>query len=623
MLQTGNNCRANTRVATSILCVCIWFYSTLGFCSPLDADAATFETEADLGTYMVTATRSVAPIESIGRSTEVITRAQIENSPATDLYEVLEYVSGVDIQRRNGGTQADVSIRGGSFEQTLILLNGISMSNPQTGHHNMDLPLQLHDIERIEIVKGPGAHIYGANAMAGVINIITRAPELPGIQLHLEGGDYAYYHAGGSGTFTTYAWKHRLSAAQRYSSGFDSDEPTGFNIKSVNTHSKRDIGAATLEIGSGYIDKDFGASRFYFDAPEQKQRTQTFTGYTHMDTYAGNWHLRPHISYQRHEDTYSYAAANLWYENESTTDKLIAQFSADTHTPYGISTMGINAEWEEIKSNSLGDHARRQHSLFFNQRIPLGERLVVGAGLSAVYYSAWGWEYWPGMDVSVALNDSWTWFASFGESFRIPTYTEMYYNTPMNIGNPALKPEEAQTWESGVRGGWSNITTSIALFRRESDNLIEWVRAESQQPWHVANIANATTTGVETEVEIQHPCGDASMLERIKVTYTYLDTDMRSASLETKYALNHLRHQLHLRTDLNWTSTLQQQIVYRYEKRLNNDSSAVVDTRLNWELSPTLTLRVTVTNVFDKEYIDGGFTPAPGRWIKGGITWRI
>src|SRR5690554_5627032 len=109
MLQTGNNCRANTRVATSILCVCIWFYSTLGFCSPLDADAPTFETEADLGTYMVTATRSVAPIESIGRSTEVITRAQIENSPATDLYEVLEYVSGVDIQRRNGGTQADVS----------------------------------------------------------------------------------------------------------------------------------------------------------------------------------------------------------------------------------------------------------------------------------------------------------------------------------------------------------------------------------------------------------------------------------------------------------------------------------------------------------------------------------
>ncbi|MCA1797273.1 MAG: TonB-dependent receptor plug domain-containing protein [Geobacteraceae bacterium] len=192
--------------------------------------ASTPDYEADLGTFMVTATRSVAPIETIGRSTDVINREQIEASPATDLYEVLEYVSGVDIQRRNGGSQADVSIRGGGFEQTLILLNGISMSNPQTGHHNMNVPVQLQDIERIEIVKGPGAHIYGANAMAGVINIITRAPESVGMQLHLEAGEHDFYNGGVSGTFATSSWKHRLSAAQRYSSGFDPDEPAKENL---------------------------------------------------------------------------------------------------------------------------------------------------------------------------------------------------------------------------------------------------------------------------------------------------------------------------------------------------------------------------------------------------------
>jgi iron complex outermembrane receptor protein len=572
---------------------------------------------------MVTATRSVAPIEKIGRSTEVITRAQIEASPATDLYEVLENVSGVDIQRRSGATQADVSIRGGGFEQTLILLDGISMSNPQTGHHNMNIPLQLRDIERIEVVKGPGAHIYGANAMAGVINIITRKPESPGMQLHIEAGEHDYYNAGGSGTFATRSWKHRLSAAQSYSSGFNSDEPTGFNIKSINTHSKGNIGSADLEIGGGYIDKDFGASRFYFDSPNQKENTETLTGYASMDGYAGNWHFNPHLSYQRHEDAYSYAAGGQWYTNNSTTDKLITQFSADTQTSYGTSTMGIGAEWEEIESSSLGNHDRSQRNLFINQRIPVGQRVEVGAGLSAVYYSEWGWEYWPGMDINLDLSEGWTWFASYGESFRIPTYTEMFYNTPMNVGDPELKPEEAQTWETGIRGEWNAISTSIALFRRESDNLIEWVRSSEDQPWHVANIADSITMGIETEMGIQTPLRGSTFIKEIKFAYTYLDTDMHSDNLETKYSLNHLRHQVQVRTDLEWSPALRQQLTYRYEKRLHGDSSAVVDTRLNWELSSGLDLHIAVTNVFDTEYVETGFIEAPGRWIKGGISWRI
>ncbi|MCA1797274.1 MAG: TonB-dependent receptor [Geobacteraceae bacterium] len=371
------------------------------------------------------------------------------------------------------------------------------------------------------------------------------------------------------------------------------------------------------------MDKDFGASRFYFDAPDQKEYTETLTGYARMDGYAGNWHLNPHLSYQRHEDTYTYAAGGQWYQNDSTTDKFITQFSADTRTSFGTSTMGISAEWEEIESNSLGDHDRSQRNLFFNQRIPLGEHVDVGAGLSAVYYSAWGWEYWPGMDINLALNKKWSWFTSFGESFRIPTYTEMYYNTPMNVGDPELEPEEARTWETGLRGSWNTVSTSIALFRRESDNLIEWVRSSTDQPWRVANIAESTTTGVETEMGIHHPFRSTDFVKQIKFAYTYLDTDMRSDNLETKYALNHLRHQLQVRTDLNWTPALQQQITYRYEERLQGDSSNVVDTRLNWNLNSALTFHIAVTNMFDAEYIEAGFAPAPGRWIKGGISWRI
>jgi iron complex outermembrane receptor protein len=604
---------------TPLLLTCLAAGTIISAANGYAASAA----ENDLGTFMVTATRTVEPIEKIGRSTEVITREQIENSPATDLYEVLEYTSGIDIQRRNGGTQADVSIRGGGFEQTLVLLNGISMSNPQTGHHNMDVPVQLQDIERIEVIKGPGAHIYGANAMAGVINIITRAPESTEVELHLEGGEHDYYNAGANASFKTHTWNHRLSAAQRYSSGFESSEPTGFNIKSLNTQSTADLGTAELDIGAGYIDKDFGASRFYFDAPEQKEQTRTLTGYAKIDGYTGTWHWEPHISYQRHEDIYKYAAGGQWYTNDSTTNKMIAQLNADTRTRLGTSFIGISAEWEEMESTSLGDHERNQRSVVFNQRIPVGSRIEAGAGISAVDYSDWGWEYWPGLDVNVELSDRWSWFASFGESFRIPTYTEMYYNTPMNIGNPELKPEEAQTWESGIRGAWRNISMEVALFRRESDNLIEWVRTTPQQPWYVANIAETTTTGVETEISIRSPFGDTEFVEQIKAAYAYLDTDMRNSNLETKYTLNHLRHQFHLSADLKWNPALRQHIIYRYEKRLAGDNAGIVDMRLSWDINRSLSLNLSVTNLFDTDYIEAGFAPAPGRWIRGGLSWRI
>ena len=594
-------------------------YLMLTMMAPLAAHAQT-----DLGTFMVTATRTPEPINEIGQSVQVISRTDIDSSGATDLYQVLEQVSGVDIRSRGiSGTQADVSIRGGSFEQTLILLNGINMSNPQTGHHNMDLPIQLSDIERIEIIKGPGARIYGANAMSGVINIITRAPEAADMHLHLSAGSHAYTNASAGAALKSGTWNHRISAGQRYSSGFDADEPTGFNIKSVNINSQASLGSAELELGGGYIDKDFGASRFYFDAPDQKEQTKTLVAYTALDLYTGSLHWRPHLSYQRHDDVYDFASSGQWYTNSSTTDKFIAQLSADTESAYGHSSFGFNMEWEQMHSGSLGDHSRSQRSIFVNQRLPLGDKLTLGAGLSAVHYSDWGWEYWPGADINLKVTDSLSWFVSGGKSFRIPTYTEMYYNTPMNIGNAELKAEEAWTWETGLRYTKGNQDINMALFRRDSDNLIEWVRAAADQPWRVHNIASSTITGIETGWSIRHPLAQVALLQEISCSYTYLDANQDSKGLESKYSLNNLRHQLHATIVLNWYDGIQQHIGVRYEQRLHGDSSTVADTSLRWAISAAWTLDISVTNLFDTEYIEAGFSPAPGRWIQGGISWRI
>ncbi|MDY0212064.1 MAG: TonB-dependent receptor [Desulfuromonadaceae bacterium] len=580
--------------------------------------------QTNLGTIVVTATRTPEPIEETGQSVQVISRADIEASAATDLSQILMEASGVDVRSRGiPGAQADVSIRGGSFEQTLILLNGISLSNPQTGHHNMDIPVHVSDIERIEIIKGPSARMYGANAMSGVINIITRTTAEPEMQIELDGGSHNYTHANLSGTFNTREWKHRVSAGHRYSSGFDADEPTGLNIKSLSTTSRGSIGNSDLEIGVGYLDKNFGASRFYFDAPEQKEHTKTLLGYSAIDIYTSNLHWRPHVSYQRHEDIYTFASSGQWDTNSSTTDKIVTALTMDAETAYGLTSIGTSLEWERIVSNSLGDHNRGQQSVFINQRLPLGDRTTLGGGLSAVHYSDWGWEYWPGADLNLKVSKHLNWFISAAKSFRIPTYTEMYYNTPMNIGSPNLKAEEAWTWETGLRYVRQDLEVDFALFRRDSDNLIEWVRSDSDHPWEVHNIASSTTTGVETGIRIKQPLAQIPLLQQFSCSYTYIDTEQDAKGLETKYVLNNLRHQLHTYIDLGWRNNIRQRIALRYEQRLHGDSSTVVDTSLRWEISGSLTLKASVTNLFDTDYIEAGFAPAPGRWIQGGISWRI
>lgn len=581
-------------------------------------------TQTNMGTITVTATRTPEPIEESGQSLQIISRSDIEASAATDLYQILTQVSGVDIRSRGAsGAQADVSIRGGSFEQTLILLNGIGISNPQTGHHNMDVPVHLSDIERIEILKGPSSRMYGANAMSGVINIITRTAAEPEVQIELDGGSYNYTNANISSSINTGSWRHQVSAGHKYSSGFAANEPTGFNSKSLNAVSKGSIGAADLEIGAGYLDKNFGASRFYFDAPEQKEHTKTLLSYSAMDIYTNKLHWRPQVSYQRHEDIYTFASSGQWDTNSSTTDKIVTALTTDAETVYGFTSVGANLEWERIASNSLGDHNRGQRSIFVNQRLPLGTRATLGGGLSAVHYSDWGWKYWPGADLNLEIYKHLNWFISAAKSFRIPTYTEMYYTTPMNIGSPNLKAEEAWTWETGLRYIHRNIEVNLALFRRDSDNLIEWVRNGSDQPWEVHNIASSTTTGVETGIRIKRPLAQIPLLQQLSCSYTYLDTEQDAKGLETKYVLNNLRHQLHAHMDIGWHRNIQQRVALRYEQRLHGDSSTVVDTSLKWKITASLTLKASITNLFDTDYIEAGFAPAPGRWIRGGVSWRI
>jgi iron complex outermembrane receptor protein len=234
-----------------------------------------------------------------------------------------------------------------------------------------------------------------------------------------------------------------------------------------------------------------------------------------------------------------------------------------------------------------------------------------------------GWEYWPGAELNVAFTEGFHGFASCGKSFRIPTYTELHYDTPANQGNPDLKPEQAWTYESGVRWREKGLGANFSLFLRDEEDVIDWSRTSKLDPWKARNIAEIRTQGVELGLDF-YPGAifSTTFVSTVNVAYTYLDSDRDTGGLESKYALDHLRHQFHGSILLDWFDTLTQAVKARYEERVIGDSYVVVDTRLAYK-SRRYELFLDITNLFDEDYVESGFAPAPGRWIIGGIKLQL
>jgi len=578
----------------------------------------------ELDPVVVTGSRIPYHLSESAYSVSVISREEIAILPADNISDVLEHVNGVDVRQRGArGVQADVGIRGGSFEQTLIMVDGVNMSDPQTGHHNMDLPVNLNDIERIEIIKGPAARIYGPNAMGGVINIITRDVNSNSFGGHGGYGEYGYYDLGAQGALSGDKVSGRLSASRRYSSGYLGGKDTDFDIRTINYKGVLKSESNKFQLGMGFTDKDFGAYKFYSDTfPDQREKTETFLLYGNADLIMTNMEIMPRIHWRHHRDKYKININGVWNINDHRTDVLGAQVNTLITSGWGTTSIGGEAEHENMESSSLGDHDRGRQAVFLEHRFYPSDRLTMGLGASAVHYSSWGWEYWPGADISIELTDEFTWFSSVEKSFRVPTYTELYYVTPANKGNPDLKPEKAWTGETGFRFLIHGVTANFSLFYRDSEDVIDWSRRPGETAWQATNIATVRTKGGEVGVTL-YPQSffNAKWLSSVGIAYTYLDSDRHTRGMESKYVLDYLRHQVNGSMVFTWLPSLKHVIKTRYGKRMAGDSYTVVDTRLTYTLS-NYDIFLEATNLFNENYIESGFTPMPDRWIMGGVKFK-
>ena len=271
----------------------------------------------DLGEVVIEGKTLSLPFYKTSQNVQIISREEIASMPASSIEEVLSYYSGVDIRQRGAhGVQADISIRGSSFEQVLILINGVRMNDSQTGHNSMNIPIDLASIERIEIVKGPSARRFGQNAYAGAINIVTRPSGKDDITASATAGDFDTYSLSTAINLSGGKFSQFLQAETSQSDGYRYN--TDYQVKNVWYQNLYKLKKGEIRIQGGYMDKKFGANGFYSSpsAKDQYEAIQTSLVNIGWKQKFGKIKLESNAYWRRSQDKYIFDRNNpLKYRN--------------------------------------------------------------------------------------------------------------------------------------------------------------------------------------------------------------------------------------------------------------------------------------------------------------------
>ncbi len=580
----------------------------------------------NLDEIVVTAGRTATKLSETTRNIRVIKPEDIISSPVNNIQDLLQYVAGVDVKQRGGeGVQADISIRGGTFEQTLIMIDGIKITDPQTAHHNLNLPISLNEVERIEIVKGDGSSTFGPNAFGGVINIITKKGNEKSAAVQLIGGQNGFYDATLSGSYGLGSLNNHFSFSRKASDGYRHN--TNFDAIDFSLGTSFTLKQSTLHLFAGYNDKKFGANSFYSDKfPNQWEHT-----ITKLTSFAGEIKLAeivfsPKLYWRRNEDDYLLNYLNPpAYHNVHKTNVYGAEVQAAFQTLFGTTAVGAEFNRDLILSSNLGDHSRERKGFFAEQKTSY-QNLNATVGFFAYNYANIGWKLWPGINVGYNIIPSLCVYASYGKAFRLPSYTELYYNyflIPKNgtqKGTPELQYEESTNYESGLHFTGENISASCSIFKRNGSNNIDWGRSVTDSVWHSFNITTTRTTGFEVNTELNTSDISRKVIKRLTIAYTYLDLEgsINRENFRSLYVLNHLRHQLVIGISNALYFDITQSWMFRYEERITGDKNFLVDTQMKRSFS-NLDVFVKATNLFNKSYKDFNGVFLPGRWIFAGV----
>ena len=591
----------------------------------IGAFAQTDTLYGDFSQIVIHEQRLGIPFNESSRSIDVVTAEVIAASPANNVAELLNDVAGIDVRQRGpNGVQSDVGIRGGNFDQTLILINGIKLADPQTGHHNMNIPVAIEDIERIEVLKGPSARIYGVNGFSGAINIVTKKPKENTISVGVHTGDHQLIDTRLGISNTVGKYVQSASYSRNASDGYKYN--TDYEIEHYTYQGSLGSNGNQLNLLASHSSRKFGANGFYASPDFMDQYEETHTSFVALDysKLVAGWYISPKVSYRRNKDDYVFLREDpSFFNNVHVSEVLNTEVQARSSNRLGIFQVGAEYNMMNLESNNLGMRERNTATINAEQRILLmDEKLDITPGVSYSYFSDLDAKVFPGLDIGYELTTNFKVFGNAGYTYRVPTYTDLYYEDRANVGNENLQPEEALSMEVGAKYIQSNFTTQIALFSRQGNDLIDWTKSDSTSKWQPINIGDITTNGMEISAQWRFHATGKYGFSNLGINYTFIDADQSDVdAFLSRYTLEHIKHQLGARVAYH-IGDLHHNIQLRYVDRVNLDDYTVVDSKLYYE-TKEVRLSLNINNLFDRKYRETNLVELPGRWLSIGADIKI
>ncbi len=591
-----------------------------------DSAAAT-----NLSRIEVTATRHAQTVDDALASVSVITRSEIERSPAVDLIGLLAQQAGVDVSRTGGaGQSSTVFLRGANSNQTLVLIDGVRVAS--TGQGVFDFAhLPLDQIERIEIVRGPRAAFWGSDAIGGVIQIFTRTPQA--FAVRAEAGSYGL--RGGSVSVGTPAGSDShfgITLGDERVRGFSATNPgnlysynpdnDGYRNRNLSLRGSTPLGTQTLGISAIHTDAlvqfDAGVPPYGIAAPSTAARN-TSGGLTLTGAIASHWSQALTLGAAR-EDLDTPAFGNRSASRRTSLDWV------NTLTGIAGGTLTFGGNWQRERGVSINlfdnpviDYARTRNDLagflgygagFGSQRIELAVRHDHNSqfGGATTGSAAWGWQ----------LNPATKLRASWGQGFRAPSFNELYSPGFGGVfaGNPSLRPERSHSLEAGLEftpAAAHRFTVSV--WRTRVSNLI----AFDGPNFDAVNIARADLDGAElgyryhvgqwsagTSITVQNP-RDATTGDPL------LRRPKRKLAADLRYDFG---NGIDLAIDGLAASARKDY------GDVNLHSYALLNLAMGWNIDPGWRLEGRLGNLFDAGYELAQGYNTPGRNVQFNLIWR-
>ena len=502
-------------------------------------------------TVIVTGTYEPAPLQASDRTVEVI---DIGASPLLfrNWSDALRLDPSVDLQQRALGTQADLSIRGSSFGQTLVLVDGIRVNDAQSGHHNLDLPIPFESVEKIEVLHGSGSTLYGADAVGGAVNFITAPPLRSEVRVGVAAGKYGSNSQNGSAALLGSNWSEQLAFTRDFSSGFMPDRDYRNFAASSETRFKSVLGNGDLLLGVS--DRPFGANQFYGNFNSWERTKGWFLAASQQ--IASSTQLV--FAYRRHTDEFILLRDHPEvYENNHVTQS----WQGAIRARYKISEnnrvyYGTEIFEDAIDSNNLGNHSRTRGAGYVDFDERALRRWSVSGGIREEFFSGSLTQFTPELTTGFAISSNLRLKGSISRAFRLPSYTDLYYHDPANVGNPNLRPETAVGYEVGLE--WtsgSRWAGSATVFQRREHDVIDYVRANAASVWQAVNIENINFTGFEGIIRARLPSSQS-----IALAYTGLYGAQQSlGGLQSQYVFNYPINQV----TANWLGSMPHAVSFR------------------------------------------------------------